>query len=94
MSQLSAGAVKMSHEIMPRVYRAVLDASHRSERVTVVVGPGIWADMMLVGGQHRGLTASDLVRNKIDLPKVMGVSIIDDQGLEPRGIVVRGEVVV
>lgn len=84
----------ISYEIMPRVYRAVLEAGHRGDRVTVVVGPELWADILRASDLYHGLTADDLRRNAIALPKIMGVPMVDGPDLEPRGIVVRAEVTV
>lgn len=92
MSTYSEEMQRIAHELMPRVYAAVLNACHQSQRVTIVVGPDLWADIMRLKEEHVGLTAADLVRNDIALPQAMGVPIIDGPDLEPRGIVVRSEV--
>jgi hypothetical protein len=83
---------RIARELMPRVYTTVLNACHRGGKITVVVGPEIWAEILRASDLYHGMTAQDLIRNKIALPKVMGVPIIDGADLKPRGIVVRAEV--
>jgi hypothetical protein len=94
MSVHSPKMDELSRELMPRVYRAVIDASHQAQRVTVVVGPEIWSDVLVSSELYHGMTHQDLRRNKIPLPRIMGVEIIDNQELEPRDVIVRSEVIV
>lgn len=87
-----AARERISHEIMPRIYRAVLDASHRGDRVTVVVGPALWGDILRASDISPLLSSADLVRNDIPLPRVMDRPIIDGPDLPSRAIRVRSEV--